>query len=63
MLAYMSQLYAEARSMRPDVSYITCAASSREKNGDIIMFEQFEEVNLLSETRDDAERGDESDDN
>ena len=48
--------------MRPAVSYIPCAASPREKTGDTTTFAQFEEGNLLSETRDDAESGDESDD-
>ena len=33
------------------------------KTGDVITFAQFEEGNLLSETRNDAESGDESDDN
>ena len=46
----------------PDVSYTPYAASSREKTGDIITFTQFEEGNLLSETREDEERGDEYDD-
>ena len=50
-------------ALSPVVSYITCATSSRGKTGDIITFTQFEEGNLLSETRDDAESCDESDDN
>ena len=62
-LAYMSQPYAEAMAMRLDVSYIFCATSSREKTGDIIMFTQFEEGNILTKTRNDAEIGDKSDDN
>ena len=33
------------------------------KTGDIIKFTQFEERNLLSETREDKESGDKSDDN
>ena len=49
--------------MRPSVSYITCAASSREKTGDIITFNQFEEGGLLSGTRDNAESCDKYDDN
>ena len=61
-LAYMPQPYAEAIAMRPDVSYIPCATSLREKTGDILMFTQFEEGGLLSETSDDAEIGDKSDD-
>ena len=41
--------------MLPAVSYITCATSSREKTGIIIILSQFEEGNLLSETCDDTE--------
>ena len=69
-LAYTSQPYAEAMAMRTAMSYTPNATSSREKTGDIITFTQFEEGNLLSEihnllseTRDDTERGNESDDN
>ena len=50
-------------AVRLDVSYIPCAVSSREQTGNIITFEQFEEGNLLSETRDDTESGDKYDDN
>ena len=50
-------------AMRPSVTYTTCATSSREQTGDIITFTQFEEGNLLSETRNDAENGDKSNDN
>ena len=49
-------------AMRPDVSYIVCTKSSRGKTGDIITFVQFEEGNLLSETCNDTESGDEYDD-
>ena len=56
-------------AMCPDVSYTPCDTSSREQTSDIITFTQFEEGNLLSETQnllsetcDDAESGDESDD-
>ena len=42
-LAYKPQPYSEAMSMRPAVTYTTCAKSSREHTGDIIMFTQFEE--------------------
>ena len=55
--------------MRPAVSYTTYAISSREKTGYIITLARFEEGNLLSEThnllsetRDDTESGNESDD-
>ena len=61
-LAYTSQPYAEAVDMRPVVLYIPCATSSKEKTGDIIMFVQFEEGDLLSETCNDTESGDKSDD-
>ena len=47
--------------MRPSVTYTPCFTSSREQTGNIITFTQFEAVNLLSETRNDAEICDESD--
>ena len=53
-LAYMSQPYAEAMDMRPAVSYIPCAASSKEKTSDIITLTHFEEGDLLSEMREDV---------
>ena len=62
-LAYTSHPYAEAMDMRPDVSYIPYDTSSRERTGNIITFTHFEEGNLLSETHDDTESGNESDDN
>ena len=46
MLAYTSQLYAEAMAIQPTVSYIYYASSSREQIGNIITFTQFEEGNL-----------------
>ena len=48
--------------MRPFVSHIPCATSSNEQTSDIIKLTQFEEGNLLSETREDAESNDESGD-
>ena len=57
-LSYTSQPYSEAMAMRTAVTYTPCAKSSREKNGDIIMFAQFEEENILTKTRNDAESGD-----
>ena len=60
-LAYSSQPYSEAMVMRPEVMYIPCAASSREKTGNIITFAQFEERNILSKTCNDAESGDKTD--
>ena len=41
--------------MRPAMSYIPYATSSRGETGDIITFAQFEEGGLLSETHKDAE--------
>ena len=61
-LAYTSQPYSEEMAIHPAVSYTPCGTSLREQNGDIIIFAQFEEGNLLSETNDDAEIGDKSDD-
>ena len=61
-LAYTSQPYSEAMAMRPAVSYTHYDTSPREQTGNIITFAQFEEGNLLSETRDDVERGDKYDD-
>ena len=47
--------------MRPEVMYNPYATSSREQTGDVITFTQFEEGNILTETFNDAESGDESD--
>ena len=58
----MSQPYSEAMAMRPSVSYIPCATSSKEQTGDIITFAKFEEGDLLSVTREDLESNDESGD-
>ena len=46
----MSQPYPEAMAMRPSVSYIICATSSKEQTVDIITLAKFEEGGLLSET-------------
>ena len=48
-------------AMRLAVTYTTYATSSKEPTGDVITFAQFEEGDLLSETRNDTESGDESD--
>ena len=48
--------------MRQEVTYTLYATFSKEKNGDVITFAQFEEGNILTETRNDAEIDDESDD-
>ena len=45
----------------PAVTYTPYATSSEEQTGDVITFSQFEEGNILTETRNDAESGDESD--
>ena len=62
-LAYTSQPYSEAIAMRPEMRYTPCATSSRKQSDNIITFVQFEEGNILTITRKDAERDDESDDN
>ena len=60
-LSYTSRLYAEAMVMRLAVTYTPYATSSKEQTGDVITFAHFEEGNLISETRNDTESGDESD--
>ena len=45
---------------RPAVTYTPYATSSKEQTGDVIMFAHIEEGNLFTETRNDAESGDES---
>ena len=50
-------------AMRPAVSYMTITISSRQQTGNIITFTKFEERNLLSENRENAESGDKSDEN
>ena len=45
--------------MRPAVTYTPYATSSKEQTGDVITFAQFEEGNLLTETRNDTESSDE----
>ena len=42
-LSYTSQPYAEEMAMRPAVTYTLYATSSKEQNGDVIMFAQYEE--------------------
>ena len=59
----MSLPYSEAMAMRPYVTYTPCATSLREQTGDIMMLAQFEEGNLLYETRNGAEMSDEFGDN
>ena len=57
-LVYTSQPYSEAMVMHPAVMYTPYATSSKEQTGDIIMFAQFEEGNILTKTGNDAESGD-----
>ena len=47
-------------AMRPADTYTPYATSSKEQTGDVITFAQFEEGNLLSETGNDTESGNES---
>ena len=61
VLSYTSRPYSEVMAIRPAVTYTLYAMSSKEQTGDVITFAQFEEGNLLTETRNDTESGDESD--
>ena len=61
VLSYTSRPYSEAMAMRPAVMYTPYATSSREQTGGVIMFTQFEEGNILTESHNDAESGDKSD--
>ena len=47
-------------AISPAVTYTPYATSSKEQTGNVITFTHFEEGNLISETRNDTERGDES---
>ena len=47
--------------MRPAVTYTPYATSLKEQTGDVITLAQFEEGNIWTETRNDAESGDKSD--
>ena len=47
-------------AMCPEVTYTPYAISSKEQTGDIITFAHFEEGNLITETHNDTECGDES---
>ena len=57
-LSYVSRSYAEAMAMRLAVTYTPYATSSKEQTGDVITFAQFKEGDLLSETCNDTESGD-----
>ena len=61
MLAYTSRPYSEAMAMRPAVTYTPYAMSLKEQTGDVITFAKFEEGDILTETRNDAESCDKSD--
>ena len=60
-LSYTSRPYSEAMVMRTAVTYTPYATSSREQTGDVITFTQFEEGNILTDTRKDTKSGDKSD--
>ena len=60
-LTYTSRPYSEAMVMRPEATYTPYATSPKEQTGNVITFTQFEEGNVLTETRNNAESGDESD--
>ena len=60
-LSYTSQPYSEAMALRLTVTYTPYDTSSKEQTGDVITFAQFKEGNLLTETCNDKESGDESD--
>ena len=47
--------------MHPAVTYTPYATSLKEQTGDVITFAQFEEGNLLTKTRNNAEICDKSD--
>ena len=53
-LSYTSQPYSEVMVMRPAVTYILYATSSKEQTGNVITFTQFEEGNIITETCNDA---------
>ena len=61
VLAYTSRPYSEAMAMHPAVTYTPYATSLKEQTGDVITFAQFEEGNILTKTRNNAEICDESD--
>ena len=60
-LAYTSRPYSEAMAMCPAVTYKPYATSSKEQTGYVITFAQFEEGNILTQTSNNAESGDDSD--
>ena len=59
--SYTSRPYSEAMEIRLAVTYTPYATSSKEQTGNVIIFAQFEEGDILTETCKDTESGDESD--
>ena len=59
--SYTPRRYAEAMVMCPTVTYTPYATSSKEQTGDVITFAQFEEGNLITETRNNTKIDDKSD--
>ena len=59
-LLYMSRPYSEAMAMRLEVTYTPYATSPKEQTGDGITSAQFQKGNILTETRSNAESGNES---
>ena len=53
-LSYTSRPYSEAMAMRPAVTYTPYGTYSKEQTGNVITFAQFEEGDLLTETRNDT---------
>ena len=60
VLSYTSRSYSEAMAVHPAVMYTPYDTSSKEQTVNVITFAQFEEGDLLTETRNDTESGDES---
>ena len=54
VLSYTSRPYAEAMAMRLAVMYTPYDTSSKEQTGNVIMFAQFEEGDLLTENCNDT---------
>ena len=50
-LSYTSRPFSELMAMHTEVIYTLYATSSKEQTGDVIMSAQFEEGDLLTETR------------
>ena len=61
-LAYTSHHYPRAMAMHQTAMYTPCATYLRRKTDDIITFVQFEEGNILTNNRNDAESGEKSND-